>query len=138
MLGVHVHMNTERKGTCLTPERESGLKERKPQMAVCSYCDREMTVANGCAETPIVIGDRAYRAIRFGREPRAPLRLKFRCGDCYVLPGMVHHHGCSAEWCPGCGEQALGCDCVWAGEEHLTEEWLEELEERFLLVGPDE
>jgi hypothetical protein len=105
-------------------------------MRVCAYCRLEMTV-DGCAETPIIIEGRTYRPIRFGEE-LSSFRPNRRCGDCNALPGRVHHHGCDVEQCPACGGQCLGCDCVWAGEEHLTDEWIEELEERFLLVGPDE
>jgi hypothetical protein len=61
-----------------------------------------------------------------------------RCGDCFVRPGEVHHHGCDAERCPACGNQSIASGCLWAGEEHLSDEWIEELEERFVLVGPDE
>jgi hypothetical protein len=41
------------------------------------------------------------------------------------------------EACPACGRQSISCGCVWAGEEHLSEDWIEDLEERFLLAGPD-
>ena len=106
-------------------------------MGECNYCGLEMTVADGCIDAPIVIEGESYRPIRFGHEPRVPSAVS-RCGDCYVRPGRVHHHGCDAERCPACGRQSISCDCLWAGEEHLSEEWIEELEERFLLVGPDE
>jgi hypothetical protein len=106
-------------------------------MAVCKYCGLEMTVADGCAEAPIVIDGQSYQPIRFGREPSL-LRAVHRCGDCGARPGRVHHHGCDVEKCPACMGQSIACDCIWAGEEHLREEWIEELEERFLLVGPDE
>ena len=102
-------------------------------MGVCKYCGFEMMEADSCAETPIVIEGRSYRPIEFDQEPGGR-----RCGDCNVRPGGVHHHGCDAERCPACGDQSLGCGCIWAGEEHLSDEWIEELEERFLLVGPDE
>ena len=65
-------------------------------------------------------------------------RNKNRCHDCRAVPGAVHHHGCDMERCPACGEQSISCGCVWAGEEHLDEDWLEEMEERFLLTGTDE
>jgi hypothetical protein len=116
----------------------SVYRERRRHVAVCKYCEFEMTVADGCAETPIVIDGRSYPPIRFCQEPGSPRGHVRRCADCYVRPGRVHHHGCDAERCPACGDQSIGCDCIWAGEEHLREEWIEELEERFLLVGPDE
>ena len=106
-------------------------------MATCSYCELEMTLADGCVDTPIVIQGRSYRPIRYGHEPGLH-RAQYRCHDCGVLPGQVHHHGCDVERCPVCGGQSIACDCVWVGEEHLSDEWIEELERRFLLVGPDE
>jgi hypothetical protein len=106
-------------------------------MAVCDYCGLEMTEADGCTEAPIVIGGRSYQPIRHGRE-RGMRGVKRRCGDCGVAPGRVHHHGCDVERCPRCGGQSIGCGCLWAGEEHFSEEWLEEMEERFLVPGPDE
>lgn len=106
-------------------------------MAVCDYCGLEMTVADGCADGPIVIEGRAYKPIRHGHEPRMK-RTRVRCGDCGVLPGSVHHHGCDMERCPACGYQSISCDCVWDGEEHLSEEWIEELGVRFLLPSADE
>jgi hypothetical protein len=57
-------------------------------VAVCKYCGLEVTVADGCAETPIVIEGRSYRPIEFDQEPGGS-----RCGDCHVRPGRVHHHG---------------------------------------------
>ena len=106
-------------------------------MAVCNYCSLEMTVVDGCAEDPIVIDGQSYRPIRFGHE-RSLVGDGCRCGDCNVGTGRVHHHGCDAERCPACAGQSITCGCIWAGEEHLSDEWIEELEERLLLVGPDE
>jgi hypothetical protein len=42
------------------------------------------------------------------------------------------------EMCPACGGQSISCGCVWAGEEHLAEDWADTMEERFELIGPDE
>jgi hypothetical protein len=98
-------------------------------MAICGYCSQEMPGAEGCAEVPIVIEDRSYPAVRFGAEPGNP-RRGIPCGDCGVLPGRVHHHGCDVERCPRCHGQSISCGCVWAGEEHLTDDWVDEMEER--------
>ena len=62
-------------------------------MSVCKYCELEMTLADGCSESPIVIEGRSYAPIRFGDEP-SYFEIRYRCGDCNVLPGRVHHHGC--------------------------------------------
>lgn len=106
-------------------------------MAICDYCNQEMLSADGCTDARIVINGWAYAPIRYGSESGLR-RVKHRCGDCGVLPGQVHHHGCDIERCPACEEQSISCDCVWAGEERLAEDWLDEMEERFQLAGPDE
>lgn len=93
-------------------------------MAICDYCEKEMKTADGCTEAPIVIHGHPYPPVRFGSE-RYRWRLP-RCGDCNVLPGQVHHHGCDIEECPACGEQSIGCGCRWAGEEDEHEEWEDE------------
>ena len=106
-------------------------------MAVCDYCNQEMTMADGCSDRAIVIRGSSFAPIRHGREP-GMRREKRRCGDCGVLPGGVHHHGCDMEMCPACGRQSISCGCVWAGEEHLAEDWVDTMEERFELIGPDD
>lgn len=106
-------------------------------MAQCNYCGLEMTTADGCVDSPIGIGGHSYQPIRHGRD-RWTRGTKHRCGDCNVRPGRVHHHGCDMERCPACGGQSMSCDCIWTGEEHLSEDWIEELEDRFSWVGPDE
>jgi hypothetical protein len=115
----------------------TGLARKEIHVAVCRYCNLEMTVADGCVEDPIVIERHSYRPVRLGEEPGPPWST-WRCGDCNVRIGRVHHHGCDVERCPACGLQSISCDCIWAGEEHLREEWIEELEERLLLTPGDE
>lgn len=105
-------------------------------MAVCDYCGLEMTVADGCTDAPISIEGRVYKPIRHGQEPGIK-GVRVRCRDCGVMPGSVHHHGCDVERCPACGDQSISCGCIWAGEEHLSEEWIEELEDRFLSPSAD-
>jgi hypothetical protein len=106
-------------------------------MAMCNYCGLEMTLADGCMDSPIEIEHRSYRPVSYGQEPGLK-RVRHRCHDCGVLPGSVHHHGCDVERCPACRGQSIGCGCIWAGEEHLSEQWVEDIERQFLLVGPDE
>src|SRR5262249_24795386 len=105
-------------------------------MAVCDYCGLEMKVADGCSDRPIVIGGHAYKTIKH-RRYRDMQGGTGRCGDCNVLPGRVHHHGCDMERCPACRGQSISCGCVWAGEEHLSERWMDELEERFVNSGSE-
>jgi len=35
----------------------------------------------------------------------------FRCPECNVTPGGVHHSNCDHEQCPRCGGQLISCDC---------------------------
>jgi hypothetical protein len=104
-------------------------------MAVCDYCSQEMLRADGCCNAPIVIDGVSYSPVRHGSEP-GMRGVRARCHDCGVVPEGVHHHGCDMERCPSCGEQSIGCDCLWAGEEHLAEDWVEQMEERFESSGP--
>jgi hypothetical protein len=91
-----------------------------------------MRVADGCSEAPIVMADgTTYEPIRYGDE-RGWRRTSERCGDCNVLAGRVHHHGCDMERCPQCLGQAMSCGCLWEGEEHSSEDWEDEWETRLL------
>jgi hypothetical protein len=106
-------------------------------MVLCNYCSQEMTSAEGCTTTPIVIAGESYSPVRYGSEWGDGL-VGRRCADCNASPGSVHHHGCDVELCPACGRQSISCDCLWADEEHLAEDREEEMDKRFLLAGPDE
>ena len=99
-------------------------------MALCGYCDQEMLLADGCSTAAIVIDGVSYEPVRYGSE-RGWGRLSGRCGDCNVARGAVHHHGCDIERCPRCGDQSISCGCLWAGEEHLADDWDDEMEEHF-------
>jgi hypothetical protein len=99
-------------------------------MAICQFCDDEMHTAEGCVEALIVMADgKMFEPVRYGAEPHWR-GTKRRCGDCNVLPGHVHHHGCDIERCPRCRQQSISCGCIWKGEEHLADDWEEEWEAR--------
>src|SRR5260370_26914047 len=105
-------------------------------MVACNDCSLEMTTEEGCTPQPIVIASIAYEPVRYGKERGWRRRPTMRCGDCGVLPGNVHRHGCDMERCPRCGHQSITCGCLWAGEEHLDEDWLEGGETRPAPDGP--
>lgn len=82
-------------------------------MAICRYCNREMSTAPSCCVEFYVVGDRSTRRVPFGSE-RPRWRMD-RCGDCGVALGGFHHPGCDIERCPVCGKQGISCGC--------TDEW---------------
>jgi hypothetical protein len=73
--------------------------------AICERCEQDMTEAETCTAR----GPR----IRYGNEypDRDPEDYPFRCPDCWVLVGGLHHVRCDKERCPICGDlQRLWCE----------------------------
>ncbi len=78
-------------------------------MAICSWCDREMTTAESCSVEVLHDSGRPVPMVRWGKERGWTARG--RCDDCGVMPGRFHHLGCDVQSCPRCGGQMLTCGC---------------------------
>lgn len=78
--------------------------------AICNYCDQEMK--EGVACTLDIYNDFSDGEVR----ERLPNDSGTMCHDCNAPDGGLHHPGCDAERCPGCGEQAISCECDVEGE----------------------
>lgn len=85
-------------------------------MAVCPYCDQEMTNKVGC--TQLTYADFPDKLVR----QRIPFYGDWddTCHDCGTPAGRLHHPGCDAEQCPLCQGQAISCGCPH-GEEDLND-----------------
>jgi hypothetical protein len=108
-------------------------------MAICSFCNHDMSSGESCTETHLHIGGTAVPLPVYRKTRRLPLD---RCGDCGVAEGGFHHPGCDLQDCPRCGRQlAFMCDCPW--DEHEAERAEEEGADEDLLgsilpFGPPE
>jgi hypothetical protein len=83
-------------------------------MGICPRCRKETSDAavTTCEENAFVTypDGSTLQAI-----PYDPRRLHFpqwyRCPDCNIAPGGIHHANCDQEYCPKCGGQLISCSC---------------------------
>ncbi len=83
-------------------------------MGICKSCQKEIldasvTTCEGKADIEYPDG-KVLPPI-----PYDPRKMHFpqwfRCPDCNVAPGGIHHVNCDQECCPKCGGQLIGCAC---------------------------
>ena len=83
-------------------------------MGICNICKKDMSAAD-----VVTCDGRVSVEYRDGTTlasiPYNPRQLHFpnwfRCPDCNVAPGGIHHEGCDQEICPKCGGQLVSCTC---------------------------
>ena len=85
-------------------------------MAVCTWCDREMTATVSCTVAALHLD---------GVPHRLPPNGSRRCGDCAAPARGLHHPGCDLARCPRCGGQLFSCGCRFDEDESLDEDDLE-------------
>lgn len=96
-------------------------------MALCYYCGKDMSEANGCdCDTLLIFIDkwREFPRIKYGDKGDLfgeGVSKDKRCGDCNCKVGYFHHWGCDGEACPECGEQLLYCYCLHKLKENTNE-----------------
>ena len=93
-------------------------------MAICTWCDQEMSEHISCTFTGFHRGDVVF--------PNSLNRSRRGCWDCGAPPKGFHHPGCDQADCPVCGRQALMCGCRFdedGPEEDLDEDLDEVLDD---------
>ena len=95
-------------------------------MAICYFCDREMTTADSCTANVLKHSGRQIALWPYGKGP-GDRHGGPRCGDCGVKRGGYHHPGCDLQRCPICRGQLLSCDCQYEDEyddeDDLDDDW---------------
>lgn len=90
-------------------------------MAVCSWCDDEMTMGVSCIVDVFHRNGRRFHMIPFGDEAGQRMSGDL-CGGCGVIRGGWHHPGCGLQQCPACGRQMISCGCRFDEDETDTSE----------------
>lgn len=94
-------------------------------MAVCRWCEREMTTALSCGVDAMHRDGVRIPMIPWGEEFPRWSSSHERCGDCGVAPGGFHHPGCDVQRCATCCGQMLSCGCEFDEDETLGEVFID-------------
>lgn len=78
-------------------------------MEVASFWPKKLAKAQEQRTYKII---KTMDRIRYGDEPDFGGAADFPCHDCGAVRGEYHVPDCDLERCPGCGGQALGCECI--------------------------
>lgn len=105
-------------------------------MAVCTWCDNEMTTGASCSVEVLHRGGTPVAMLPWGSERgwRRDARAGHRCSDCGVAPGGFHHLGCDLQRCPVCGGQMFTCGCRF-DEDPPEDDWPEDEDDDAEEVG---
>jgi hypothetical protein len=90
-------------------------------MAVCRWCEQEMTDPN----TVTCTGNEEVEYPDGTKLPSSDYHFQEedgRCHDCKIRHGGKHHPGCDVERCPKCGGQLISCSCLDDEEDDEEED----------------
>jgi len=76
-------------------------------MTICEDCGQEMSAADGCNVSHVLVAGKLYERIPYGGYGEDASE---RCPDCGATEGNYHHYGCDNERCPYCRGQMIGCE----------------------------
>lgn len=89
-------------------KRTDGLLD-KPQEVACTLCKQVPVSGDSCGKSHIKLKGKKYERLKNDDDDT--------CGDCGVGAGKYHHDACDLETCPRCGEQAIGCGCLFTKKQ---------------------
>lgn len=92
-------------------------------MAVCGWCDQEMTTNVSCSVEFLHRDGVPVAMVPWGQE--RGWQASGPCGDCGAPRGGFHHLGCDVQRCAVCRGQMFTCGCRFDedGPDEDADEW---------------